>query len=68
MKLEKWGVGRGEYEHYEDDEGKEWLWAFCEVPSCSNNVCVRINDRFCWPHLMSGGEVVEIIREDELEK
>jgi hypothetical protein len=51
-----WGKGRGEYEHYQDEDGNEWLWAFCEVAGCQNKVCHRINDRFCWPHLMTGGE------------
>lgn len=54
--MEKWGTGRGEYEHYTDDDGHEWLWAMCEVLGCQNNVCVRMNDRFCWPHMMSGGQ------------
>ena len=58
--LPTWGFGRGEFEHYEDEEGNEWLWAFCEVEGCRNNVCVSVTQRFCWPHLMTGGEVSEV--------
>lgn len=53
--IEVWGIGRSEYEHYQDEDGNEWMWALCEVLDCPNCVCVRANDRFCWPHLMSGG-------------
>ena len=55
--LPKWGIGRGEYEHCVDEDGTEWLWALCEVEGCPNQVCARMNDRFCWPHLMTGGAV-----------
>lgn len=50
-----WGVGRGEYDIFSDDTGKEWLWARCEVRSCSCYVCTRISERFCWVHSMTGG-------------
>ncbi len=56
--MQVWGKGRGEYAHCTDEDGNEWLWAYCEVAGCPNNVCVRMNDRFCWPHLMSGGAPV----------
>ena len=63
--LESWGVGRGEFELYEEQGRRSWLWALCEVPDCPNNVCVRLNDRFCWPHLMTGGGTALIERSDE---
>lgn len=58
--MQKWGIGRGEYEHCSDEDGNEWLWAFCEVPNCQNHVCHKLSARFCWPHLMTGGEVRRI--------
>lgn len=65
--MQVWGKGRGEYVHCEDEDGNEWLWALCEVASCKNHVCHRMNERFCWPHLMSGGEPKEAIIRDEVE-
>jgi hypothetical protein len=59
LDLERRGIGRGEFDLYEDEHGYRWLWARCEVPDCPNNVCARLNDRFCWPHLMSGRSVDE---------
>lgn len=53
--MQVWGKGRGQYESFHDEDGNDWLWALCEVENCQNYVCHRMNDRFCWPHLMSGG-------------
>jgi hypothetical protein len=59
--MKVWGIGRREYELFEDEDGNQWLWAFCEVPNCPNQVCAKMNDQFCWPHLMTGGEVKTVV-------
>ncbi len=64
--MQIWGVGRGEFVHHIDDDGNEWLWALCEVAGCPNNVCARMNDRFCWPHLVSGGSALVTPRAENL--
>ena len=47
-------------ELFEDEEtGATFLWKRCEVPGCKHMVCVRMSDKWCWPHLMSGGAPVQ---------
>lgn len=45
--------------HYSDDAGREWLWSRCHVPACPHCVCVRLSDRFCWPH--AGNDAADLI-------
>lgn len=45
--MQVWGVGRGEYTLFADEDGNEWLWALCEIPGCENHACVRMSERFC---------------------
>ena len=38
------------YDLFEDDEGRQFLWAHCIVAGSQNQVCLGRSDRFCWPH------------------
>ena len=42
----------GEWFEY---EGDTFWWRRCEVAHCENFICVGRSDKWCWPHLMSGG-------------
>ena len=49
-----------------EDEGGEFLWKDCEVPGCCNQVCLGRSERYCWPHMMSGGaEGLKTVRRDQ---
>lgn len=45
------------YDIYEDEDGNIIKWKRCEVENCENGVCYSLNpdNKFCWPHSMTGG-------------
>lgn len=65
--MQVWGIGRNEYSLCEDEDGRERLWALCEVPECVNHVCVRMSERFCWVHTLTGGSTITKVKEDAYE-
>lgn len=55
------------YTLFEDENGEFW-WKDCEVPGCGNQVCLGRSERFCWPHMMSGGSTALSTKRREVDQ
>lgn len=54
------------YVPYRDEDGRVFLWKRCEIPDCSNMICLSKGEtRFCWPHSDSGSTMSELIENAE---
>lgn len=53
------------YTEFEFEDGTTFLWKDCEVPGCTNQVCLWLSDKYCWPHSMMGGDPNKELIEDE---
>lgn len=59
-----WGDASARGGEFFEYKGFQWFWARCHATDCPNNVCHKLSEKFCWPHLEHREEIeAEVLTE-----